>query len=51
LGRRASATMGERTVIGQFTGLASDGALILSEAGGQMHVIHAGEVSLALEVS
>jgi len=42
-------TMGERTVIGDFTGLASDGALLLSEPGGQVHVIHAGEVSLALE--
>jgi BirA family biotin operon repressor/biotin-[acetyl-CoA-carboxylase] ligase len=49
LGRRASVTMGERTVIGDFTGLASDGALLLSEPGGQLHVIHAGEVSLALE--
>jgi BirA family biotin operon repressor/biotin-[acetyl-CoA-carboxylase] ligase len=49
LGRRASVTMGERTVVGDFTGLASDGALLLSEPGGQVHVIHAGEVSLALE--
>lgn len=49
LGRPASVTMGERTVSGEFTGLASDGALLLSEQGGQLHVIHAGEVSLALE--
>lgn len=51
LGRVASVTMGERTVTGEFTGLASDGALLLSEAGGRLHAIHAGEVSLALEVS
>lgn len=50
LGRVASVTMGERTVTGEFTGLASDGALLLSE-GGRLHAIHAGEVSLALEVS
>lgn len=49
LGRNASATMGERTVIGKFAGLASDGALLLCEAGGQLHAIHAGEVSLALD--
>jgi BirA family transcriptional regulator, biotin operon repressor / biotin---[acetyl-CoA-carboxylase] ligase len=48
LGRVASVTMGERTVTGEFTGLASDGALLLSE-GGRQHAIHAGEVSLALE--
>lgn len=51
LGRAASVTMGDRTVTGEFTGLASDGALLLSEAGGQLHAIHAGEVSLALEAS
>lgn len=51
LGRAASVIMGERTVTGKFTGLASDGALLLSEGGGQVHVIHAGEVSLALEAS
>jgi BirA family transcriptional regulator, biotin operon repressor / biotin---[acetyl-CoA-carboxylase] ligase len=45
LGRLASVTMGERTVTGDFTGLASDGALLLSEPGGQLHVIHAGEVA------
>ncbi|HUE45013.1 MAG TPA: biotin--[acetyl-CoA-carboxylase] ligase [Aestuariivirgaceae bacterium] len=49
LGRVASVTMGERTVTGEFTGLASDGALLLSEAGGRLHAIHAGEVSLVLE--
>jgi BirA family transcriptional regulator, biotin operon repressor / biotin---[acetyl-CoA-carboxylase] ligase len=51
LGRVASVTMGERTVTGEFTGLASDGALLLSEPGGRLHAIHAGEVSLALEAS
>ena len=49
LGRVARVTMGERTVTGEFTGLASDGALLLSEPGGRLHAIHAGEVSLALE--
>jgi BirA family transcriptional regulator, biotin operon repressor / biotin---[acetyl-CoA-carboxylase] ligase len=49
LGRVARVTMGERTVTGEFTGLASDGALLLSETGGRLHAIHAGEVSLALE--
>ena len=51
LGGKASVTMGERTLIGEFSGLASDGALLLSEAGGRTHCIHAGEVSLALEGS
>ena len=51
LGRLASVTMGERTVIGQITGLASDGALVIREAGGRLHAVHAGEVSLALEAS
>ena len=51
LGRTASVTMGGRTVIGQITGLASDGAQLLCEAGGRQHAIHAGEVSLALEAS
>jgi len=50
LGRQASVTIGERTVTGKFAGLARDGALLLSGAGGQLHAIHAGEVSLALEV-
>lgn len=49
LGRPASVTMGERTLIGEFAGLASDGAMLLSEAGGRTHSIHAGEVFLALE--
>jgi BirA family transcriptional regulator, biotin operon repressor / biotin---[acetyl-CoA-carboxylase] ligase len=48
LGRVASVTMGERTVTGEITGLAEDGALLLSE-GDHLHAIHAGEVSLALE--
>ena len=30
-------------------GIASDGALLLTEPGGQVHAIHAGEVSLALD--
>ena len=51
LGRPVRVTMGDRTVIGEFTGLASNGALLLSDGGGQLHVIHAGEVSLALEAS
>ena len=51
LGGKASVTMGERTVTGEFAGLASDGALLLSVTGGQIHCIHAGEVSLALEGS
>jgi len=51
LGGTASVTMGERTVTGEFAGIASDGALLLSEAGGHVHSIHAGEVSLALEGS
>jgi BirA family transcriptional regulator, biotin operon repressor / biotin---[acetyl-CoA-carboxylase] ligase len=49
LGRLASVTSGERTITGEVAGLASDGALLLSEPGGQLHAIHAGEVSLALE--
>ena len=51
LGGVTSVTMGERTVTGEFTGIAGDGALLLSEAGGQLHAIHAGEVSLAFEAS
>jgi BirA family biotin operon repressor/biotin-[acetyl-CoA-carboxylase] ligase len=51
LGCPVSVTLGGRTVTGEFRGLASDGALLLSEAGGQLHAIHAGEVSLALEAS
>ena len=51
LGRKASVIMGERIVSGEFSGLASDGALLLAEAGGHIHCIHAGEVSLALEGS
>ena len=47
LGRLASVTTGERTVIGHITGLSNDGALLLSEPGGRMHAIRAGEVSLA----
>jgi BirA family transcriptional regulator, biotin operon repressor / biotin---[acetyl-CoA-carboxylase] ligase len=51
LGRVASVTIGERTVTGEITGLAEDGALLLNEPGGRLHAIHAGEVSLALEAS
>ena len=51
LGGVASVIMGNRTVTGKFTGLASDGALLLSEGDSQLHFIHAGEVSLALEAS
>jgi BirA family biotin operon repressor/biotin-[acetyl-CoA-carboxylase] ligase len=47
LGRPASIAAGDQTVIGTFTGIASDGALMLTEAGGRTHLIHAGEVSLA----
>jgi BirA family transcriptional regulator, biotin operon repressor / biotin---[acetyl-CoA-carboxylase] ligase len=47
VGGPVSVTVGDRTVTGTFRGLASDGALLL-EAGGHVHAIHAGEVSLAL---
>jgi BirA family biotin operon repressor/biotin-[acetyl-CoA-carboxylase] ligase len=49
IGRRASVATGDRTVIGTFTGIASDGALMLTEAGGRTHLIHAGEVTLVLD--
>ncbi len=48
LGRPVSVTVGGRTVTGEFRGLASDGALLLSGADGHWHSIHAGEVSLTL---
>jgi BirA family transcriptional regulator, biotin operon repressor / biotin---[acetyl-CoA-carboxylase] ligase len=47
VGSPISVTLGDRTVTGAFRGLASDGALLL-EAGGAVHAIHAGEVSLTL---
>jgi BirA family transcriptional regulator, biotin operon repressor / biotin---[acetyl-CoA-carboxylase] ligase len=49
LGRPVSVTLGGRTVTGEFRGLASDGALLLSEAGGREHAVHAGDVSLSLQ--
>ena len=49
LGRPARIAIGGRTVIGIFTGIASDGALMLTDAGGRTHVIHSGEASLALD--
>lgn len=36
-----------RTIRGEFRGLAADGALIIADARGRVHAVHAGDVSLA----
>ena len=43
VGWRTSVVQGERTLTGQFAGLAEDGAMLLQD-GARTHVIHAGDV-------
>lgn len=48
LGGVVSIVEGGRTVTGIFSGLAEDGALIITEIGGPIRLFHAGEVSLSI---
>jgi BirA family biotin operon repressor/biotin-[acetyl-CoA-carboxylase] ligase len=47
LGGSVTATLGAKDLSGTFTGLAADGALILTEPDGKVTHIHAGEVKFA----
>ncbi len=47
LGESVTAQSGTQSLTGTFTGLAADGALILTDALGVTHAIHSGEVKFA----
>lgn len=47
LGRRVTALSEGESLVGTFTGLDDDGALVLEQAGGKTHRIAAGDVSFA----
>lgn len=47
LGHSVTLTVGDETVTGTFTGLASTGAMIITHADGRRRVLHAGEVRSA----